>query len=477
MIAQNDTYSVLQHYIFNANVGGSPFSLFGNESGFNVGYEHREEKGRFTPSNFQQLGLGRSVGIAPVSGKYNVDEVFGEAIIPILRPINNFFFDSLTLKASGRYVDNTVNGGFFSWSAGGDFSPIKDITFRGNYTKSFRAPAITELFLPISNAFSSVPDLCSAGNINAGAAPANRARNCAAFLAAFPNATPLDAAAATVPSQSGGNPNLDNEVSRSFTYGVIVQPRFIPGLSVTADYIDIRIANPISNLSVATIASACFDNADFNTADPANGNAFCSQIRRYAAGQGGVAANGKDRGGQVVVDPTNPGVRSGFVNGNRIFFSGIQGSVNYQTRLSGLGIPGRVSLGTNMLFVRRRQVDITGIAPVRTDGTFGDPKFSAQVNGVYDNDYWGLSTSVNIVGRQIATRTGLSPDLREFNTIDRYATVNGSLYLKVQDQFRLTLSVTNLFDRIGQQYFGFYPTTYISDSTGRRFTVGVRTDF
>lgn len=478
VIAENVTTSLLQQYVFTANVGGSPFDLFGNAVGFSVGYEHRQEEGAFTPSRFQQLGLGRSVAIAPVSGKYNVDEVYGEVNVPLITDQNNVpFINRLEISGGGRYVDNTVNGGFFAWRAGGIYKPIRDISFRGNYTKSFRAPAITELFLPVSNAFSTVPDLCSAGNINGGAAPANRARNCAAFLAKYPNATPLDAQAATVPSQSGGNATLDNEVSSSFTYGIVLEPRFIPGLSIYADYIDINITKPISNLSVATIASACFDNDNFNAADPANGNAFCSLIRRYNTGEGGAAANGGDRGGQVVVDPTNPGVKSGFVNGNRIFFSGIQGSINYSTSLNGLGLPGTFSIGSDMLYVRRRLIDITGVAPVRTDGTFGDPKFSGQVNVRYSNPTWGASTSINVVGRQIATRTGLSPDLREFNTIDPYATVNGSIFFKVDKRYRMTLSVTNLFDRVGQNYYGFYPTTLLNDLFGRRFTVGVNAKF
>jgi len=333
------------------------------------------------------------------------------------------------------------------------------------------------LFLPISNAFSTVPDLCSPANIGQGSAPATRRANCTAFLAAFPNATPLDAASATVPSQSGGNPTLNNEVSRSFTFGVILQPRWISGLSISADYVDIRIANPISNLSVAQIASACFDNSNFNTADPANGNAFCSELRRYAPGQGGTAVNGGDRGGQIVNDPNNPGVRSGFVNGNRIYFSGIQGSLNYRTSLAGLGIPGAFAINADVLFVRRRLVDITGVAPVRTDGIFGDPKFSGQANIRYIGDAFGLTTTVNFVGQQIATRTGLSLDLREFNKIDPYATVNQSIYVDIDKRYRLNFAVTNLFNRIGQEYYGYYPLALTNDLFGRRYSMSVNLKF
>lgn len=115
-----------------------------------------------------------------------------------------------------------------------------------------------------------------------------------------------------MPAQSGGNPNLENEAADSYSFGVIVRPTFIPRLSITADYISISLNQPISNLSIAQIASGCFDNPNFNTSDPSNGNGFCEQIN--------YGANGR-----VVGDPQNPAVRSGFVNGNNIKFSGIQG--------------------------------------------------------------------------------------------------------------------------------------------------------
>jgi outer membrane receptor protein involved in Fe transport len=478
VVQQTTTRSVLQESVANVNVGGSPFDLFGNGVGFNIGFEHREEKGSFTPDAFQQAGLGRSVAIVPVSGKYVVNEEFGEINLPIVTARNGLsFINRLEITASGRHVNNSINGGFNAWSVGGVIAPIRDITFRGNYTKSFRGPAITELFLPVSNAFSAVPDLCSAANINGGAAPLIRKANCTAFLAKYPNATPLDAAAATVPIQSGGNSALKNEVSSSFSYGILLQPRFVPGLTISADYIDINITNPIANVTVAQVASGCFDNASFNATDPANGNSFCSQIKRYATGQGGTAVNGGDRGGQVINDTLNPGVRVGFVNGTRIFFSGIQGSLDYRRRLSGIGLPGMLDISANVLFVRRRLVDITGVAPVRTDGIFGDPKFSGQVNVRYMGEVFSETTSINFVGQQSAVRTALSTDLREFNMIDAFATVNQSISINVDKKFRLNLAVTNLFDRIGQQYFGSYPVALINDLQGRRFSISVDTKF
>lgn len=485
VISTNITESRLEQTVFNANVGGSPFSLFGNDLGFNLGYEHREEKGSFTPSAFQQAGLGRSVAILPVSGKYNVDEVFGEVLVPLVTESNGLrFLNNLEVFARGRYVDNTVNGGFFAYAAGGRIAPIRDISFRGNYTKSFRAPAITELFSPITNTFVTVPDLCSPANINAGAVPATRAANCAAFLGAFPNATPLDAAAATVPGRNGGNPNLDNEVARSFTYGVVLQPRFIPGLSLSVDYIRIKISDPIASLTVAQIASGCFDNANFDTSNPANGNAFCSQIQRYQQGQGGTSANGGNRGGQVIVDPLNPGVSAGFVNGNEVKFSGIQAQLDYIRPLSGLGLPGRAGIDGTFFYVRRRINDVTGIAPTRIDGTLGDPSFQGQLNVRYVGEGFGFVLSTNYIGEQLVSRVSRGPDIREVDELEDFVLLNPSLYFDVDQQFRLTFSVTNLTNRKGQKYFGSIlplsqPTSGAvgGDPIGRRFAVTARANF
>ena len=43
--------------------------------------------------------------------------------------------------------------------------------------------------------------------------------------------------------------------------------------------------------------------------------------------------------------------------------------------------------------------------------------------------------------------------------------------------FRLNLAMPNLFDRIGQQYFGSYPVALIDDLQGRRFSISVDTKF
>ena len=471
------TVSEQEQTVFNANIGGALWDIWGaGPIGINFGYEHREEKASFTPSEFQQLGRGRSVPITALAGSYNLDEVFGEMVLPLVSPDNNVpFIHNAQLFGRGRYSDNTVNGGQFSYTAGGTLAPIEDIQFRGNYTRSFRSPGITDLFLPQVNTFAFVPDLCQNAQIGQGAVPDIRTRNCNAFRAAFPGtdfSSPDPASTASVPARSGGNPNLENEEAESYTFGVILQPRFIPRLALSADYVSITLTGPIANLTVAQIASGCFDNEVFDTSDVLNANTFCSRINRDPTT------------GRVVGDPQNPAVTSGFVNGQEIKFRGIQGTLGYSLPLTDLGLDGTLSFGGDMLYVRKRLVNITGVAPARSDGVIGDPEFAGQLRVRYVEEDFGINLNFNYTGEQLFSRfnredgqPGQGRDAREIDQLDDYVTVSGSIFFDPTDDFRLTLAVNNLFDRQGQKYQGeLLPASY-NDLIGRRFSVSARARF
>jgi len=463
---ETQTVSVIEQVVFTATLGGSLFDFNGNSVAVSLGYEHRNEQANFVPSQFDQDGLGRAVPIPEVDGQFNLDEFFGELYVPFITPSNDTFIYKLDAFARGRYVDNTVNGGFFSWAAGGSFAPVEDIEFRGTFTRSFRAPAVTELFSPQGTAFAAVPDICEAGEIGTGPNPTARTANCMAFLAAFPDITrPQQAQTATVPILNGGNPLLDNEEADSYTIGAIIRPRWIPRLSITLDYININITQPIATLGTAAIVSACFDNDDFDLSDPANGNAFCSLIQR-------------DANGEVIADPANPGVTTGFVNGVAIDYEGLQGSFSYSTGLDGLGIPGRLNFNGDATVVLFRQTDITGIVPSNTDGEIGDPRFAGQLRVSYSNDNFRLGTIVNYTGREIFDNTSRNPtpsDIREFDTQERFVTVDLNASFTTDDDFTFNFSVRNLFNRFGQEEFG--SVVFLDDAFGRRYSVSITKTF
>jgi outer membrane receptor protein involved in Fe transport len=137
-----------------------------------------------------------------------------------------------------------------------------------------------------------------------------------------------------------------------------------------------------------------------------------------------------------------------------------------------------------MLYVRRRLVDSTGVAPSRSDGVIGDPEFSGQLRFRYAQDNFGMTTTVTYTGEQLFSRLnrapgveGSGPDARELDKLNDFIVVSGGVFIDPSDDFRLTLSVTNLFNRQGMTYFGeLHPSSY-NDLIGRRFQVSVRASF
>jgi outer membrane receptor protein involved in Fe transport len=76
----------------------------------------------------------------------------------------------------------------------------------------------------------------------------------------------------------GGNPKLQPEKSFQYGFGVVLTPPWVPGLTASADYYNIRIDNTIltggivSATSVDAVLNGCYG--------PAQNEAYCALIRR-----------------------------------------------------------------------------------------------------------------------------------------------------------------------------------------------------
>ncbi len=213
--------------------------------------------------------------IQNAGGDFDVYEVFGEVSIPLLREIP--FFHELTVDAATRYSDYSTVGKTVTWKAGGVWAPIPDIRFRGVYSKAVRAPNIDELFSPAQSATFRPVDPCEQDEIDAllGAGDprgANRVANCAAdgLPAGF-----TDPLSARFTGETVGNPDLQEETAFTYTAGAVIQPRFIDGLYLTADYWNIRIEDAISTVSAQDIVDNCYD-----TSPGGFPNQFCGLFTR-----------------------------------------------------------------------------------------------------------------------------------------------------------------------------------------------------
>ncbi len=248
------------------------FELPGGPIGFSFGGEYRRETLRYDLDDLTQQGYAFYNAIPSFSApSFAVKEAFGEIRIPFLK--DKPFFEELTLTGSGRVSDyKGATGTVYSYGGEAIWKPIQDITFRGSYTRAIRAPNLSELYSAQGQNFAPAPnDPCAARNLSAGSS--TRSANC---TAAGRPATYDFVYQQSLSILSGGNPNLTEETSDNYTAGVVVQPRFVPGLSITVDYYDITVNKVISSIDAQTILNNCYDSATLN-------NPFCALFTRAGA--------------------------------------------------------------------------------------------------------------------------------------------------------------------------------------------------
>jgi iron complex outermembrane recepter protein len=281
---------------------GALFELPGGPIDFAIGGEYRRETSSDTPDLQIQNGEFRDFSaVAPSSGKFNVKEAFAELSVPLLKDVP--FAHVLSASAAIRLSDYSTIGKTTTWKVDGVYAPIRDIRFRGSYSQSVRAPNIGEIFAPQSQVFDFVTDPCDV-NERANGKP-TRTANCVALLsglglsaaqiAAFSPSTDAQATTSRL-GLDGGNLDIQEETAKTWTVGVVIQPSFLRGLTMTFDWYNIKISDAINTPSATELAALCVDQADIN-------NRFCSNIFRDPTT------------GFVLGDSDDPQRRIGFIVG------------------------------------------------------------------------------------------------------------------------------------------------------------------
>ncbi|MDJ0278158.1 TonB-dependent receptor [Sphingomonas sp. 2R-10] len=295
VLADNVNRAAVDQHVVSGSISGDTgaiFSLPGGPVGFALGGEYRREGSRSDPDALIVNGdLRDFAALPPSSGSFDVKEAFAELNVPVLA--NLPFAELLSFSAALRLSDYSTVGSTTTWKLDGIYAPIRDIRIRGSYSQAVRAPNIGELFLPATGTFGFVTDPCDLSARGQGTQ--FRAANCQTLLANL-GLTPTQIASFTpsrVPSATtsrrgttGGNPNLSEETAKTWTAGIVLQPRFIPGLTITADWYDIRISDAINTPTPTELAELCVD-------QPTIDNQFCANVFR-AQGTGYVLGDGSD---------------------------------------------------------------------------------------------------------------------------------------------------------------------------------------
>lgn len=458
--APTTDHSSISQNVISGSISGDFRQLFelpGGPIGFAIGGEYRREHSTFDPDPIEQQGLTYTNQLETTSGSFNVKEAFGELNAPIVK--DRPFLYNLELGAAIRFSDYSTIGHTTTWKVDGSYAPVRDLSFRGTYSVAIRAPNIGELFGGLSQTFEFFDDPCLPANLNNGTS--FRAANCATLLTSLgaDPATYEDLRSFNVAGLGGGNPDLTEEKAKTWTAGVVLTPRFVPGLQLSADWYDIRLKNAINQVAAQQLAELCVDQPDLN-------NQFCDAITRQSGPGTNVEA------GNII------GFTVGPQNVAQFRTAGLDLNLNWRIRTENLGMF-NVKAFANYLD-KLTFVGTPGADPTNNRGTAANfaPKYQATVDLTW-----------------IKGPLTVNYGLQWFDKTLRYShlTVNGDpdyvdpqyLYIKarwqhdiyasvtVEDGFQFYGGINNLFNQkpdIATTGLGGFPVDY----KGRFFYVGAR---
>jgi outer membrane receptor protein involved in Fe transport len=282
---------------------------------------------------------------------------------------------------------------------------------------------------------------------------------------------------------SGGNTALEPEEADTTTFGIVFEPEFAKGLSVSLDFYQIDLTKAISSASVTDILTQCYS----ASANPNRSfNAFCALIFRNPL-------NGTFNGAEA------RGVFTALSNLGTYKTRGYDLKINYRLALRDLGLDpkwGRVDLGLDYNKVEKLEFqatpaainrDCNGFYSVACANAFQSPLFKQKF---VQRTSWNVGDfTLGYVWRQLGktVEEPLAPNfLPAFSSIDTYNYFDLNASWQATKNLRLSLAVNNAGDKdapnVGNTISGTsynsgntFPQTY--DVIGRYYSLSATLKF
>lgn len=456
--AHNETF---ERRVAGASLSGEPVQLPAGPVSVAVGTEYRKEIYDFNPSPLDLANEYGPVSQDPINGQFDLTELFGEIRIPIFSDMA--FADELALEAAARYGDYSSVGSVFTWKVGGEYAPVDWVRFRSAYNRAIRAPTLNELFSPISRGFSSGSDPCEASR---NPTPAQQDLCVAqgvprADLPSFTQAT------LGFNVDSGGNPNLREEKSETFTLGAVISPPFLDRFNLTVDYFNIKVDDAIVSINANQTLDDCFTTLDINSAT-------CQAITRLPSGQVDFISTQLQNIGSLKVEGVDVQADYRFDLPRLFELDGDTASLTLQ------------AVGS-WLFERSTQV-LAGQEPrdcagrigggCTGTGVFATPDFKLNLSGIYDSG----PLTFRLQGRMIGDLSLYPDTVAAVDGAPAEWYVDASAVFRLHEKLELFGGIDNLFDNkppiLGTAIAGDANTDpSLYDVIGRRFFIGTRFAF
>jgi iron complex outermembrane recepter protein len=264
------------------NLNGELFDLPAGPVSLAVGALYRKDYSSLKADSTIILNLATGtcdLGTActtELQGNITTKEAYAEVFIPVLKDMP--FAHSLNVDIGTRYSKFNLAGNTTNSKISIEWRPIEDLLLRGTVSEVFRAPNISELFAGAANNAPTVQDPC------VGYLPGQQQ----GINACGPStgATDIDPNTGIPPQQNGqisaiasgavaAGFTLKPETGKSFDFGVVYDPSWIDGLSVSLDYYRIYLNDTITGVGSQNVLNICYQ-------DPTS--QFCPFINRFANG-------------------------------------------------------------------------------------------------------------------------------------------------------------------------------------------------
>ncbi len=462
MIVDLQHQSEMEQNFVEANVEGRLVNLPAGEARFSAGVHSRTNSYRYifdtlnTQASYLDLGLG-TFPANSTRGKTEVNEVYGELLLPVLSDKPGA--QHLSLELGYRYSDYNFQGGIDTYKALVDWGITDTLRFRGGRQQATRAPNIAEMFQAQSQTWSAASpgDPCGLNTVASyGANPAfnpnaAQARALCSQLMSSGASVFYDPATPQPPGASAlwfvnavGNPNVNPEDATTLTAGFVWQPS-TGGFSGTIDWYEIEIDDMIAVEPGSAVYQECLSPASNPTFSAAH--EACARIIRNPATGGATASN------------------VSYINSGGALISGVDLSATWQRDLSEIGferLPGTFSVNFMVSALLDLTTKATPTAPVIDwKGSLGPDPGTSLNNGAYDyrtfttfnyafND-WGMSLRWrHLPSAKSALQASLDSTTGGTATVlgaeDSYDVFDLSASWGFGERTTLRMGVDNLFD-------------------------------